>query len=125
MNATDKASPFKTYNGKCTFKGRYSLSPLELHGNGVIDMVKADISAVNILFKQHQFFSDTADFHLNAIDEEGLTFASDNVNAKMDLDKRVGDFVANGSASIVSFLKTNTSPTWSVLNGLWIAKKFS
>ena len=105
MNASDKASPFKTYNGKCTFKGKYSLSPLELHGNGVIDMVKADISAVNILFKQHQFFSDTADFHLKAIDEEGLTFASDNVNAKMDLDKRVGEFVANGSASIVRFPK--------------------
>jgi hypothetical protein len=55
MNASDKASPFKTYN-KCTFKGKYSLSPQELHGNGVVDMVKADIEAVNILFKQHQFF---------------------------------------------------------------------
>jgi hypothetical protein len=39
------------------------------------------------------------------LDEEGLTFASDNVNAKMDLDKRVGEFVANGSASIVRFPK--------------------
>lgn len=105
MCATDKARPFTTYNNKCTFKGRYSLSPLELHGKGVIDMVKADIEAVNILFKQQKFFSDTADFHLKAIDEEGLTFASDNVNAKMDLEKRVGEFVANGSASIVRFPK--------------------
>lgn len=105
MCATDKASPFKTYNGKCTFKGRYSLSPQELHGMGVVDMVKADISAVNILFKQHQYFSDTADFHLRAIEEEGLTFASDNVNAKMDLDKRVGEFVANGKGSTVRFPK--------------------
>ena len=105
MNATDKASPFKTYNGKCTFKGKYSLSPTELHGNGVVDMVKADLEAVNILFKQHQFFSDTANFHLRAIEEEGLTFASDNVNAKMDLEKRVGDFVANGKGSVVRFPK--------------------
>lgn len=105
MLASDKASPFKTYNRSCTFKGRYSLSPQELHGNGVIDMIKADISAINILFKQHKFFSDTADFHLKAIGEEGLTFASDNVNAKMDLEKRVGEFVANGSASIVRFPK--------------------
>jgi hypothetical protein len=105
MLASDKASPFKTYNNKCTFKGRYSLSPQELHGNGVVDMVKADIEAVNILFKQHKYFSDTANFHLKAIGEEGLTFASDNVNAKMDLDKRVGEFVANGNASIVRFPK--------------------
>ncbi|MBP8033612.1 MAG: hypothetical protein KAZ71_03380 [Bacteroidia bacterium] len=105
MNASDKGSPFKTYNNMCTFKGRYSLSPQELHGNGVVDMVKADIEAVNILFRQHQFFSDTANFHLKAIGEEGLTFASDNVNAKMDLEKRVGEFVANGNASIVRFPK--------------------
>jgi hypothetical protein len=105
MDASNQASPFKTYNGKCTFAGRYSLSPQELHGHGVVDMVKADITAVNILFKQHQFFSDTADFHLRALEEEGLTFASNNVNAKMDLEKRVGEFVTNGAGSTVSFPK--------------------
>ena len=105
MNATDKASPFKTYNGKATFKGRYALSPQELHGNGTVDMVKADIQSTNILFKQHKYFADTANFHLKAIGEEGLTFASDNVNAKMDLDERVGEFVTNGKASIVRFPK--------------------
>ena len=105
MNASDKAGPFKTYNNTCTFKGRYSLSPADLHGNGTVDMVKADIQAVNILFKQHQYFSDTANFHLKAIEEEGLTFASDNVNAKMDLEKRIGEFVANGKGSTVRFPK--------------------
>lgn len=105
MQATDKARPFSTYNGKCTFKGRYNLNPDELRGNGTVDLVKADIQAVNILFKQHQFFSDTADFHLRAIEEEGLTFASDNVNTKMDLDKRVGEFVSNGKGSTVRFPK--------------------
>lgn len=105
LNATNKASAFKTYNGKCTFIGRYSLSPQELRGKGVVDMVKADIEAVNILFKEHQFFSDTANFHLKAIDDVGLTFASDNVNAQMDLNKREGTFVANGKGSTVRFPK--------------------
>ena len=105
MNASNKASAFKTYNSTCLFSGKYSLSSKELHGNGVIDMIKADIESTNILFKQHQFFSDTANFHLKAIGEEGLTFASDNVNAKMDLQKRVGEFIANGKASIVKFPK--------------------
>lgn len=105
MCATDKASPFKTYNNACTFKGRYTLSPQELRGNGKVDMVKADIEAVNILFKVEKYFSDTANFHLKAIEEEGLTFASDNVNAKMDLKARVGEFVANGKGSVVRFPK--------------------
>ncbi len=105
MLASNKASSFKTYNTKCTFKGRYSLSPQELRGKGIVDMLKADIESVNILFKQHQYFADTANFHLKAIGEEGLTFASDNVNAKMDLSKRIGEFVANGKATIVRFPK--------------------
>ncbi|MBS1638349.1 MAG: hypothetical protein JST26_20715 [Bacteroidetes bacterium] len=105
MNASDRGSQFKTYNNKCTFHGRYQLSPQELHGKGTVDMIKADLQAVNILFKQHQFFSDTANFHLRAIEEEGLTFATDNVNAKIDLDKREGDFVSNGKGTTVRFPK--------------------
>lgn len=105
MAAQDKASPFKTYNNTCTFKGRYFLSPQELRGGGTVDMVKADIQAANILFKKMKYFSDTADFHLKAIDDEGISFASDNVNAKMDLEKRVGDFVSNGKGSTVRFPK--------------------
>ena len=105
MQATDKARPFKTYNNQFTFRGRYSLSPKELHGKGTIDMVKATLQAENILFKQHQFFSDTSNFKLKAIDEEGLSFSSDNINAKIDLEKRIGDFVSNNKASEVKFPK--------------------
>jgi hypothetical protein len=109
MNASDKKEPFTTYNKKCTFTGKYSLNPQELYGNGNIDMGKGDLSSLKILMKQHQFFSDTADFHLDAFDnaKDGteLNFASDNVNAKIDLETRVGDFVANGDATIVRFPK--------------------
>jgi len=105
MNATNKASAFKTYNTKATFIGRYSLSPQELRGNGTTDLIKADLQAVNILFKRTKFFSDTANFHLKALDGQGLTFASENVNSKIDFDKRFGDFVANGKGSTVRFPK--------------------
>ena len=103
--ATNYASEFKTFNGKCTFKGRYSLSPQELRGKGKVDLQKANLVSVNILFKQHQFFADTSDFHINAVAEAGLAFSSNNVNAKMDLDKREGVFVANGKGSTVKFPK--------------------
>ena len=105
LQASDLASPFKTYNGKCTFHGKYSLTPKELRGNGIVDLKKADLQSVNILFKEHEFTSDTADFHLKAIEDVGLSFASNNVNAKMDLNKRVGTFVSNGKGSTVQFPK--------------------
>ncbi len=105
LHAYNKASPFRAFNEKCTFKGRYSLTPDELRGNGTVDMVKADLVSVNILFKQHQFFADTSDFHIKAIEESGITFSSNNVNAKMDLNERVGMFVANGKGSTVKFPK--------------------
>ena len=105
LQASDMASPFKTYNGKCTFHGKYALTPQELRGNGTVDMKKADLQAVNILFKEHEFTSDTADFHLKAVEDVGLSFESNNVNAKMDLNKRVGTFVSNGKGSTVRFPK--------------------
>lgn len=105
LSATNMASSFKTYNGKCTFKGIYYLNPNELRGNGNVDLIKANLLSKNILFKQHQFFSDTANFRIKAVEEVGLTFSSNNVNAKMDLDKRVGTFVTNGKGTILEFPK--------------------
>jgi hypothetical protein len=105
MYASNKGSAFKTYNGQCTFKGKYRLSPNELRGSGTVDMIKADLVSSNILFKQHQFFADTSDFHIKAVEEAGLTFASNNVKATMDLDKRFGLFVTNGKGTIVQFPK--------------------
>lgn len=105
MQAFDTDKPFSTYNGKTKFTGRYDLTINELRGSGKADFEKADLISRDILFKQSKFFADTADFHLKALDEEGLTFATDNVNATIDFEKRTGTFVSNGSGSVVRFPK--------------------
>ncbi|MFI5141588.1 MAG: hypothetical protein ACHQII_04450, partial [Bacteroidia bacterium] len=107
MNAFDTETPFSTYNKQAEFRGRYDLSPKELYGRGKVDFQRADLISQKILFKEKKFFSDTADFHLKAFDEEGFTFTTDNVNATIDFEKRTGLFVTNGKGSIVRFPKNN------------------
>ena len=107
MNAYDTDTPFSTYNKQAEFRGRYDLSPTELYGKGKVDFQRADLISNKILFKEKKFFSDTADFHLKAFDEEGFTFATNNVNATIDFEKRTGTFISNGKGSTVSFPKNN------------------
>ncbi len=125
MNAYDTDTPFSTYNKQAEFRGRYDLSPSELYGKGKVDFQRADLIASKILFKEKKFFSDTADFHLKAFDEEGFTFATDNVNATIDFEKRTGMFVTNGSSSLVRFPKNDYVSHMDRLNGLWTVKPFS
>lgn len=107
MQAYDTDTPFSSYNKQLEFRGRYDLSPKELYGSGKADFQKADLISRKILFKQKKFFADTADFHLKALEEEGFTFATDNVNATIDFEKRTGMFVSNGSGSVVRFPKND------------------
>jgi hypothetical protein len=107
MQAYDTDKPFSSYNKQLTFHGRYDLSPKELYGSGKADFVKADLISNKMLFKKMRFFADTADFHLKALDEEGLSFATDNVNSTIDFEKRTGTFVSNGAGSVVRFPKND------------------
>lgn len=97
--------PFNIYKEKSRFSGRFDLTKKQLTGNGRVDFEKADLSSGNILFIRRKFFADTADFHLKAFDEEGLTFSTVNVNSTIDFDKREGLFVTNGEGSYVKFDK--------------------
>ena len=105
LQAFDIKKPFNAYKENITFKGRFDLTYKELTGNGKAEFEKADLSSGKILFVKRRMFSDTANFHLKAFDEEGFTFSTVNVNAKIDFDKRVGDFITNGDASYVKFDK--------------------
>ncbi len=97
--------PFSAYKEDAKFNGRFDLTKHLLTGNGKVDFEKADLKSGKILFIRRKFFSDTADFHLKAFNEEGFTFSTINVNAKIDFDKREGEFISNGEGSYVKFDK--------------------
>ncbi len=105
MQAFDIKKPFIGYKEKVEFRGRLDLSFKELIGDGLVEFEKADLSSTKILFAKRKFFSDTANFHLKAFNEEGFTFSTVNVNAKIDFDARIGEFVTNGEGSYVKFDK--------------------
>lgn len=105
LQAKNLKRPFTTYKEEAKFNGRYDLMKHQLTGNGKVDFGKADLSSGKILFIKRKFFSDTADFHLKAFEEEGFTFSTVNVNARIDFDKREGEFISNGKGSYVKFDK--------------------
>ncbi len=105
LQAFDLKKPFKAYKENVDFRGRFDLSFKELTGNGKVDFEKASLIAGKILFVKRRFFSDTANFQLKAFNEEGFTFSTVNVNAKIDFDQRLGEFITNGEGSYVKFDK--------------------
>lgn len=105
LQARNLKRPFTAYKEDAKFGGRFDLTKTALTGNGKVDFGKADLKSGKILFIKRKFFSDTSDFHLKAFDEEGFTFSTVNVNSKIDFDKRIGEFISNGSGSYVRFDK--------------------
>lgn len=105
LQAYNTKSPFVAFKEKVEFTGRYDLTFKDLVGSGRVDFEKANLVSSNILFVKRRLFSDTANFRLKAFEEEGFTFSTVNVNAKIDFDQRIGDFVTNGEGSYVKFDK--------------------
>jgi len=99
-----KDKKFQNYNGQSQFNGRVSMTPAQLFGSGRADFSNAKLDAKHVKFKFNSFVSDTANFRLKDVDDAGLeSFSTDNVNAKIDFEKRIGEFTSNGKGSIVSF----------------------
>jgi hypothetical protein len=105
LQGFDQRTPFHAYKENISFRGRFDLTNKELTGNGLVEFDKADLSSSKILFGKRKFFSDTCNFHLKAFEEEGFTFSTVNVNAKIDFDQRTGEFTTNGEGSFVKFDK--------------------
>jgi hypothetical protein len=99
----DKEKKFQAYNGQSQFTGKLILTPKQLYGIGTADFSNAKLDAKWIKFKFNSFDSDTSNFSLKALDIASLAFATDNVNAHIDFDKRMGEFKSNGAGSIVKF----------------------
>ncbi len=103
MAINDVKSPFFIYTNNSIFHGMLNLSPELLSGNGEIDFLKASLTSKLIKFKQHKFNADTADFSLDATDNSGIAFQTNNMNSEIDFEKKMGEFKSNGGGSVVKF----------------------
>lgn len=105
MSIKNTTFPMTMYNFEARMDGELIYNREKMVGSGVIDFDNAELKADLFDFKHTKFMSDTADFKLKAEDptEGEIAFATNNVKATIDLEKREGEFLANDGASYVDF----------------------
>ena len=95
--------PLEMYDGQAYLHGHTELRPAGMTGGGLVDFTNATLASELFDFKTMQLHADTSDFRLTAGDTASIAFKTDNVNATVKLDERVGEFVSNGDETIVEF----------------------
>ncbi len=103
MNIYKQKKPINCMNGNAQMNGVLTLTPTQLTGNGMIEFANSELVSKRIRFKSIQFDADTCDFKMKSSGAAALAFASKNVKAHIDFDKRTGEFESNGRGSFVSF----------------------
>lgn len=110
FNMIKRSIPINMYDGGAKMNGILKYDHEELTGDGVIDFENADLKSTMFEFQNMTFNADTSDFKLKAdsttaeaAEGNGIAFSTNDVNAKIDFNKREGEFLANGGASFVDF----------------------
>jgi hypothetical protein len=103
LTAQTMEAPMSMYDGHAFFHGRTDLTPAGMHGEGLVDFTNATLKSHLFDLRSAQVHADTSDFRLTEGDTASIAFRTDNVNATVKLDERVGDFVSNGSETKVEF----------------------
>lgn len=94
----------KSYRDQCDYRGRLSLRPEGMTARGRFIFGTAEIKAKTMKCKARIIDSDTASFKLKSMEEKNVVaFRTENVNAHIDFDKRMGEFKSNGGESFVEF----------------------
>jgi len=96
--------PMSMFGGQALLEGSTDLKPTGMTGAGLADFSNATLDSDLFNFETMRIKADTADFRLTEQgDSAGIAFRTDNVNANVDLDGRVGEFVSNGTETKVEF----------------------
>lgn len=98
-----KEIPFEMFNKQSNLLGTLVLTPEKLSGAGKMSFEDAEMQSKLYTFGQHEIFADSADFNLKSRDYAQSAFSTRNYNSHIDFDKRKGEFVSNGGASVVEF----------------------
>lgn len=104
-------NPMDMYNGGSKMHGQLVYDHKGMTGDGMMDFDNAELKSKIFEFQNMTFNADTSDFKLKADstadeavgDGTGIAFSTNDVNSKIDFNKREGEFVANGGASYVDF----------------------
>jgi len=96
--------PINMFNGQAMAKeGSLDLTPQGMTGKGIVEFSGAELESDSIRFNYQTFDADTSDFRLLALSEANLAFKTNNVNAHIDFENRVGEFKSNDEETTVEF----------------------
>ncbi len=95
--------PMTMYGDQAYLHGLTDLTPSGMTGAGLVDFKNATLRSDLFQFTTMQVHADTSDFRLTEGDTASIAFKTDNVNATVKLDERVGEFVSNGNETKVEF----------------------
>lgn len=101
--ARNLAAPMVMYDKQAYLYGKTELRPDGMSGAGLVDFTNATLSSKLFDFKTMNVYADTSDFRLTEGDTASIAFRTNNVNATVKLDERIGEFVSNGSETKVEF----------------------
>ena len=103
LRAEELKKPLIMYGDQALLHGYTDLTPKGMSGAGLIDFRNATLRSGLFDFQTMQLHADTSDFRLTEGDTASIAFKTDNVNATVKLDERVGEFVSNGTETKVEF----------------------
>jgi hypothetical protein len=95
MEVKMKETPIQVFENNTRLKGTLVLRSKGLRGSGFLDWADANMKSGDIAFGANSMSADTADFSIKSIDSTKFALKTKNVNAKIDFDKREGDFISN------------------------------
>lgn len=103
MYVNKRKDDLDMFQKQVALNGNIQLRPSGMTGNGLMAFYASELESKLFRYKSDQFDADTADFRLASDNTSALAFDTRNVNAQVDLVKRVGDFKSNGAGSFISF----------------------
>ena len=95
--------PFVMYDEEARLNGSVDLEPKGLSGNGIMKFGEAEMLSDLMVFGDHAFDADTAEFKLSTDSLKQIAFKTVNVKAHIDFEERKGVFTSNGEGSYVDF----------------------
>lgn len=110
MLVTNQESKFEMFKMQYAFDGTLELSPKALSGNGQLEWSEAEFYSKNMVYGRNRVDADTSGIRIFSVNPEVFAFQTDNVQSKIDFDKREGKFTANSIESL-TYLPQNKYAT--------------
>lgn len=96
-------SLMQMFNHQARMRGKLTLSPLSLKGDGLFMFENFRLNSHEFYFSNDGLNSDTTDFELFTKDTQELAFATNNYQTSISFSERKGYFKSNGLQSVLNF----------------------